>query len=374
MANSDKNILITPRTGLGGQPDIVLTGAGNSSVSIKVDDGSRAKLNFESGTQSILSLDSSSDPSAFSVADLSNEKFPIFQTENNNRINFNRVTKFAGSGYLRLQSNNILPIANSGSLAFDLPHKLVRVSDNTGTWTECYDKGIVRNGLILYYDFTNYGCYPRLGSTVYDLSGNDHNGTMGSGATFAFDTSYQSTAYAPNGHINFDGTSNGNILVTNTSRLDLAFDKTICMWWYQGADSAGMGIAGKGVSVGNGMHLAYGWSTNGYQNIDWNSSNTPALSKAGSRDLAKWVYLVGMVYQDVRSIFVIDSLGVRRNTSSGSASWVNGSNFRIGSSGEGSSPAASGSRCKSIQVYNRALTIQEIHRNYQYERLKFNFH
>ena len=58
MANSDKNILITPNKSLSGIPEITLTGAGNSSISIVADDSSTAKLNFVSSGSTIFSVDS----------------------------------------------------------------------------------------------------------------------------------------------------------------------------------------------------------------------------------------------------------------------------------------------------------------------------
>ena len=79
-----------------------------------------------------------------------------------------------------------------------------------------------------------------------------------------------------------------------------------------------------------------------------------------------------MVRRGVRYIYVFDSFGLRTTTSTGSASWNNGITFSVGGNGIGGSRAPSGSRWKSVHVYDRALTMKEIHRNYEYERLKFN--
>ena len=49
MANSDKNILITPNKNLSGKPEIALTGFGNSTAYIRVPDSTTATLEFESG-------------------------------------------------------------------------------------------------------------------------------------------------------------------------------------------------------------------------------------------------------------------------------------------------------------------------------------
>jgi len=63
MANSDKNILITPNRNLSDIPQIALTGAGNSSLFLRIPDSNLGTLNFESGTVglgiTLFSVDSS---------------------------------------------------------------------------------------------------------------------------------------------------------------------------------------------------------------------------------------------------------------------------------------------------------------------------
>lgn len=53
---------------------------------------------------------------------------------------------------------------------------------------------IVRTGLIVHYDMMNIDCYDRVGSTVNDLTGNSHTGTLAGGYDFTTD-----------GGIHFDG-------------------------------------------------------------------------------------------------------------------------------------------------------------------------
>jgi len=70
MANSDKNILITPNTGLSGQPEIAITGFGVSTISIKIPDDNFGKLSFENSSQVLFSIDSNvTSGSLFSVSD-----------------------------------------------------------------------------------------------------------------------------------------------------------------------------------------------------------------------------------------------------------------------------------------------------------------
>lgn len=48
---------------------------------------------------------------------------------------------------------------------------------------------IVSTNRVLYYDFGNIVCYPGSGTTIYDLSGNGNNGTMGSGTSYSANNS-----------------------------------------------------------------------------------------------------------------------------------------------------------------------------------------
>ena len=70
MANSDKNILITPNKNLSGKPEIALTGFGNSTTTITVSDSTNANVNFENSNSSFFSTDYNfSSGSVFSAND-----------------------------------------------------------------------------------------------------------------------------------------------------------------------------------------------------------------------------------------------------------------------------------------------------------------
>jgi len=69
MANSDKNILITPNVGASGLPEIEFTGAGNSSITLTIPDSSTGTLEFRSGVTTAFTVDSEvSSGNLFSVA------------------------------------------------------------------------------------------------------------------------------------------------------------------------------------------------------------------------------------------------------------------------------------------------------------------
>ena len=69
MANSDKNIVIQPKTGTNDAPNITFTGADNAPVSLEVgDDGS---LVVQSSAGQLFSISNSVTGTLFSVSDIS---------------------------------------------------------------------------------------------------------------------------------------------------------------------------------------------------------------------------------------------------------------------------------------------------------------
>lgn len=72
MADSDKNILISPSRGLTTQPSIVFTGQGNDPISLRVLDGTTGALSFEGSAGQLFSItDNLTSGSIFSVNDVS---------------------------------------------------------------------------------------------------------------------------------------------------------------------------------------------------------------------------------------------------------------------------------------------------------------
>jgi len=69
MANSDKDILITPATGTSSEPSIVFTGGDNISINLNVLDN--GTLSFEGNTGQLFSISDSLSGTIFSVNDVS---------------------------------------------------------------------------------------------------------------------------------------------------------------------------------------------------------------------------------------------------------------------------------------------------------------
>lgn len=85
------------------------------------------------------------------------------------------------------------------------------------------DKGIIRNGLVLYLDAGISNSYPGSGTTWTDLSGNGNNGTLTNGPTFSTGNG---------GYIAFDG-SNDYVTIPDSPNWDFGTGEfSIEMWIY----------------------------------------------------------------------------------------------------------------------------------------------
>jgi hypothetical protein len=122
----------------------------------------------------------------------------------------------------------------------------------TGVWIGGGNNDIVREGLVFWTDSGQYKSYIGSGTSIYDLSGNDNDGTLTNGPTFS------------DGNIDFDG-SNDYINFGDVSAYEWAYNSTytLCAWFYLDADQNGM-IMSKAESSSNyrGWYLYFKASDN----------------------------------------------------------------------------------------------------------------
>ena len=219
---------------------------------------------------------------------------------------------------------------------------------------------LVQDGLILCLDASDKNSYPGSGTTWYDISGTGNNATLVNGVVFS----------STNGGIfDFDGVDD-YAYVSDNSTLDLAGDKSQCIWLYMDQSYSGTGILGKANSSVFGMALTYGWGnggSTGFQNIAWNSANDPSLSPSGT-DINNWYYIAGVQSSSTRYIYAIGSNGIRTANYSGAThTWNNTLDFTIGQIAGYYANIKAGS----VHVYNRAITQQEILQNYIAQKSRF---
>jgi hypothetical protein len=133
MSNANKNILITPNRGLSSQPEIAFTGAGNSSISLKIPDSSTSTLNFESSGTNLLSVDSDlSSGSLFSVGNQSNQPVLEADADGSVRLTAQESVKIGGNGLaLKKYPTSSLPSPKEGMLVYDTTVKIPKIYDGT---------------------------------------------------------------------------------------------------------------------------------------------------------------------------------------------------------------------------------------------------
>jgi len=131
MANSDKNIVITPNRSLSGVPNITLTGFGNSSISVSVPDGATGTINIESTENKLFSVDSNlNSGTLFSVADQSNRSILGADANGDVRIFAQESVKVGGQGLvLPSYTSSGLPDPEPGMLVYDKNLKIPRMYD-----------------------------------------------------------------------------------------------------------------------------------------------------------------------------------------------------------------------------------------------------
>jgi hypothetical protein len=224
---------------------------------------------------------------------------------------------------------------------------------------------VVLDGLVLYLDAANPESYSGTGSTWFDVSGNGNNGTLTNGPTFDSDNL---------GSIVFDG-SNDFVDCGNPPTLSLGSQGTIIVliktnrsYPSNTGDFAFRGIIGKVIGGGGGQQSYW---------LDWFGTNSSRTLRFGVGDSGgstqasvsfdfsnKWAHVLGRWNGSVAELYVN---GILRSSIANSRIAQTISNpLRIGSvfgNWEGEIAYS--------QIYNRALTPQEILQNYNATKTRF---
>jgi hypothetical protein len=147
MANSDKNIIITPAVGSSSTvPSINLTGAGNSTISVRIPDGNTGSLSFNgSAGNPLFSIDTNqSSGTLFNVSDI-NSITSVEVSTNNISLGSKSGKVIVGSSGVTLPSypKTGLPVGEEGVIVYDNTSKCVKVN-NSKAWVPI---GFKRSGL-----------------------------------------------------------------------------------------------------------------------------------------------------------------------------------------------------------------------------------
>ena len=217
---------------------------------------------------------------------------------------------------------------------------------------------IVKNGLILWNDFTSKRCYPGTGTTVTDLSPQNLSATT-NGVTF------QSSNISAS--FNFDGSAD-YISYGNNSNLDIGTsDFTIDAWFIDSTDGGGWegiytkgtsGVTGYGMQVSDTDHLVLSLQGSG-------GSNTHYGYGESSCELTHNVLYYGAVTADrdgLGKIYINNELKHSADISSNNGSANSTQVASIGSYSNSDFWYQGNIYC--IRIYNRVLSPKEINQNY----------
>ena len=213
---------------------------------------------------------------------------------------------------------------------------------------------IVTDGLVLALDAANKKSYPGSGTTWYDLSGNLNSGSLVNGPTFDSGNG---------GSIVFDGGNDYVDLVSltpyssNDPHTYSAIIKTDTLSQYRWIINNGSNTEGTSL-IFNGLTDKIGFFYSGGAAV--RNSNTILSTNT--------IYFITTVYEVGKVTFYLNGIYDGESTTPSTWSAIN-TNPRIGSWYNGS--YYFNGNIYNIQIYNRALTPEEVQQNYNATKARF---
>jgi hypothetical protein len=224
---------------------------------------------------------------------------------------------------------------------------------------------IITDGLVLWLDAANRKSYPGSGTSWLDLSGNNNTGTLTNGPAFSS---------ANNGSIVFDGVDD-SISVLNNSSLNFGtnpFTVSVILYIRRSGlfGSREYGIINKNTtfqsSAGWGMELSTYGSTSPFDLINYQFYNT-GQSVWGNSNTAiqvptnTWFQVTGIRNSTNASLYYNGVLRTEKSSSDMGLSVSNATNIVMGYNSWG---VYFPGNIALTQIYNRALSAQEVRQNY----------
>lgn len=214
-----------------------------------------------------------------------------------------------------------------------------------------YGNILPRSDLALLFDPANPKCYPGSGTTIYDMSGHNNNGTIAGSMVFT------------NPYMTFDGTDDQITVTANQDSLNFRFEQTVILWMYHTYTSGRK----------NPWDQAYGgygtWTHEQGTNINYYygnaGSNTTPYTSRGSTSTPTSTWQMMSITRNPSTV-----TWYRNGTSSNSASNAYGvlaettANIQIGNGYAGRWIGNMGM----VMAYKRALNATEIDTIYQRTR------
>jgi hypothetical protein len=235
-----------------------------------------------------------------------------------------------------------------------------QIQQNYTTLTAQY--GMVTNNLVAYYDPELSTSYPGTGTTLYDISGNELNGTMSN-------ITYTDPYFA------YNGTSSQVSIADNALLEPGSGDWTMEAWVYLSATSGGRVIMGKFDPGGGSQDVSYSMRSSGLNTFAQFGDGSGAYinSTTYTATLNTWFQLVHVWTNVAANTLVTYANGVSVGSVSHTLpSLLNTpSNLYLGSYNNGEYAQYLSGRIGIVRLYNRALTATEVLQNYNVNRNKY---
>ena len=216
-----------------------------------------------------------------------------------------------------------------------------------------HSPSIVTNGLVLCLDAANTESYPRTGSAWTDLSNNGNNATLINGPSFSSDN---------RGVLSFNG-SNQNAQIANNAAISLVNSSFTLSIWINFI---------QGININTDTSFIHKWNGNGYTLQIFQGALTTVLNGSvlkGTTLLTSNVWYNCVATYD-RAFLTLYLNGRLENTKAETSS-ANNSNNNLVFGGRSDSVQNTNCLIPAIQIYNRALTLQEVLQNYNANRSRF---
>lgn len=223
---------------------------------------------------------------------------------------------------------------------------------------------IVRDGLVLYLDAANPLSYPLSGTTVYDISKNNNNGTLINGVGYDINNK---------GSFVFDGINDYIDLGNITLNMNLPW--TIMIWVYLNSyNQAYPEFITLRTNLTNPFEIAFSNQT-GYLGITFGSQSTVKRKNGvlSNTYLNKWTN-VSLTYlgndPNNANNFILYDMGDISETQS-VVSYAAMTQKSILGGNTGASYNLFNGKISNVSVYSKALTIQEIQQNFNVTKSRY---
>ena len=225
------------------------------------------------------------------------------------------------------------------------------------------EENIVTGGLVLHVDASKSNSYAGVGNTIFDLSGIGNTGTLINGPTFSS---------LNGGSIVFDGTTNYIDLTPTGTGISLtsSSDYNISGWIYVEATQPKIApsVVEKYNGVG-GYPIAIRWGSNSLYTVVYDGTN--GVATGASITPNTWTYFSAnnILSQKKLEMYMNSSL-IGSTTYSTLNNITTTASIKIGYRGFDSNTYFAGKLAK-LQIYNRALSSQEIRQNFNATKTRF---